>query len=35
MEAAVARKGDLAVALLREHIAITAQNVIDLIGGKR
>jgi len=35
MEAAVARKTDLAVALLREHIAITAQNVIDLIGGKR
>jgi GntR family carbon starvation induced transcriptional regulator len=30
MEATIARKADLAVALLREHIALTTQNVIAL-----
>ncbi|MDB5604678.1 MAG: hypothetical protein JWP25_1578 [Bradyrhizobium sp.] len=30
MEAAIARKPDLAVALLREHIALTTQNVIAI-----
>jgi hypothetical protein len=30
MEAAIARKADLAVALLREHITLTAKGVIAL-----
>lgn len=35
MDAAVSRKGDLGVALLREHIANTAKNVIELLENKQ
>jgi GntR family carbon starvation induced transcriptional regulator len=35
MEAAVARKGDIVVALLHDHIALTAKHVVELLGERK